>query len=170
MILKREMSAALSLIGRLHDFAERAVDAVANAQLVLEALEVDVRRAALHGVGHDRVDQLDDRRVIDRGRHRRRRDVVVRVLEHLNVAERIGGNVLEQRGHLDVRPFVVLLDEVAERELPGEHREDVVARDELQVIDDRDVARIGHRDGERATVALERQDQVLRREVVRDRA
>jgi hypothetical protein len=45
MILKREISAALSLIGRLHDFAERAVDAVAHAQLVLEALEVDVRCA-----------------------------------------------------------------------------------------------------------------------------
>ena len=59
----------LELQRRLHDFLQRAVDAVAHAQLVLEALEVDVRRAALHGVGEDRVDELDDRRVI----HLRRR-------------------------------------------------------------------------------------------------
>ena len=72
MILKREMSAALSFERRLHDFLQRAVDAVAHAELVLEALEVNVRRAALHGVGEDGVDQLDDRRVVDCGRERRR--------------------------------------------------------------------------------------------------
>src|SRR5215211_2917655 len=60
------------------------------------------------------------------------------------------------------------LDEVAEREFPGENRVDVVTRDELEIVDDRDVARIGHRDGERATVAFERQDQMLRREIARD--
>src|SRR5262245_44758293 len=62
----------------------------------------------------------------------------------------------------------MLLDEVAERELTGEHREDVVARDELEIIDDRDVARIRHRDRERAAVALEGQVQLLRREIVLD--
>ena len=53
----------LELHRRLHHFLQRAVDAIANADLVLEALEVNVRRAALHGVGENRVDQLDDRRV-----------------------------------------------------------------------------------------------------------
>ena len=104
---------------------------------MLEALEVNVRRAALHGVGEDRVDQLDDRRVIDRRGQRRRRDFLFAVLDDLDVAERVGGDVLEQRRHLHVRRFVVLLDEVAERELAGEHREDVVARDELEVLEDR---------------------------------
>ena len=53
MILKREMSAAFIFMRRLHDLLQRAVDAVPDAQLVLEALEMDVRRAALHGVGQD---------------------------------------------------------------------------------------------------------------------
>ena len=43
----------LQLHRRLHDFLQRAVDAVAHAELVLEALEVDVRRAALDGVRED---------------------------------------------------------------------------------------------------------------------
>ena len=53
------------LDGRLHDLLERAVDAVADAQLLLEALEVNVRRAFLERIGHDGVDKLDDRRFVD---------------------------------------------------------------------------------------------------------
>jgi hypothetical protein len=40
----------LHLHGRLHDLAQHAVDAVADPDLLLERLDVDVGRAALHGV------------------------------------------------------------------------------------------------------------------------
>ena len=69
----------LELHRRLHHFLQRAVDAVADADLVLEALEVDVRRAALHRVGEDGVDQLDDRRVFHLRRERRRARLPLRV-------------------------------------------------------------------------------------------
>src|SRR4030095_3755121 len=74
----------LQLGRRLHHFHERAVDAVAYAQLVLEALEMNVRRAALHRVGPDRVDHLHYGRVIDRCRKCDRVDLVL-VLQQLDV-------------------------------------------------------------------------------------
>ena len=62
MTLMREMSAAWNRfncggIGRL---VQDAVNAVADAQLVLRRLEVDVRRAVLVGFPDDLVDELDD--------------------------------------------------------------------------------------------------------------
>ena len=45
---------------------QHAVDAEAHAHLVAVGLEVDVRGAPLDGLGDDRVDELDDRRVVGR--------------------------------------------------------------------------------------------------------
>ena len=49
---------------RLHDVVENAVDAVADAQLLLVGLDVDVARALLNRRHQDDVDQLDDRRFL----------------------------------------------------------------------------------------------------------
>src|SRR2546422_10470869 len=47
------------------------------------------------------------------------------------------------------------------RSLPGDHREYVAARDELDVLDRRDVVRVRDRDREGPPLALEGQDGVL---------
>jgi hypothetical protein len=59
----------------------------------------------------------------------------------------------------------MLLDRVAKRVLAGDDREDVVAGDELEVVDDPEVGRVRHRDGQRPSVLLEGEDEVLRREI-----
>ena len=151
----------LELHRRLHDFLQRAVDAVADADVVLEALEVDVRRAALHRIREDGVDQLDDRRVLHLRLERGRGDVLFLLLEDLDVAFR--RHVVDdahQVGDLTVhRRFVDLLDRALERELAPDDGEDVVARDELEILEHAEVRRVGHRDGERASVPLEREDE-----------
>jgi hypothetical protein len=49
---------------RLEHFAQDAVDAEAHDQAVLERLDVNVGGVVLHRLGEDRVDQLDDRRLV----------------------------------------------------------------------------------------------------------
>ena len=53
----------LELRGHGH-LLQHAVNAVADAEFVLERLEVDVRRAQFDGVGQDLVDEPDDRGVL----------------------------------------------------------------------------------------------------------
>ena len=48
---------------RHRDFVEDAVDAVANAQIVLERLDVDVGRALVDRFANDLVDKFHDGRV-----------------------------------------------------------------------------------------------------------
>ena len=163
----------LELHRRLHHFLQRAVDAVANADLVLEALEVNVRRAALHGVGENGVDQLDDRRVLHLRLERRLRDLLFGLLDDLDVAASLGFELADgvhERRHLRFVASRRTILSISPRSVysPDEHREDVVARDELEILEHAEVRRIGHRDGERATVALERNDEVLLRQIRRD--
>ena len=63
MILMREMIAAAQPRRRRFDLAQHAVDAVADAQLGLGRLEVDVGGAHLDRPRDHRVDQADDRRL-----------------------------------------------------------------------------------------------------------
>ncbi len=116
------MSAGLHLERRLHDLLQRAVDAVPDPQLVLEALEVDVGCAATYCVTQDPVDELDDRRVIDRRRQRCGGRLVVLVLQHFEIAFGLF-DLVEQRLHRAVGRVIVTLDCVAERELAREHRD-----------------------------------------------
>ncbi len=153
----------LELERRLHHFLQRTVDAVAHAQLVLEALEVDVGGAALDRVREDRVDQLDDRRVVDLRRQRGRRDILFLLFHHLDVARL--HELLEEGRHRRIAGIVVLLDHPAERDLARDDREDVVPRDELEILEDPEVRGIGHRHRQRAPFSLEREDEVLGRDV-----
>ena len=61
---RRERVAELA--GRLHDFVQYAVDPVANTELPLVRLDVDVRCQLLDGIGQNQVDELDDGRVLGR--------------------------------------------------------------------------------------------------------
>ena len=66
----RETIAAWNLrtCGGMLASLQHAVDAIADAELVLERLDVDVRRPQLERLGQDLVDELDDRRVLGGGR------------------------------------------------------------------------------------------------------
>ena len=64
MTLMREtISGATRALGLQH-LAQHAVDAEADDEAVLERLDVDVGRVVLDRLRQDRVDQLDDRRLV----------------------------------------------------------------------------------------------------------
>jgi hypothetical protein len=145
----------LHLDRRPHDLHQHAVDAVADADVLLVALEVDVRRPAVHRVGEDAVDQLDHRRLLHRRRQRADRKLLLAVLDDLHV---LGLDLLEQVVDLFVRAaLVLLLDDLAQREVARDHRLDVQAGDELEVVQHPQVRGVGHRHRERAPHPAQRQ-------------
>jgi hypothetical protein len=77
MIFSRLTTAGMDLAALRHDLVEHAVHAVADAHVPLLRLDVDVRGAVADRLADERVDELDDRRVVDDGsmgsRSRRRR-------------------------------------------------------------------------------------------------
>ena len=154
----------LHLDRRLHHFEQRAVDAVAHPDLVLERLDVNVGGAALHRVGEDSVDQLHDRRVVDL---RLGRGFILLLLHDLDVALPQLLHVLEEGLQLLVGRFVVLFDDAAEGVLAGDDREEIEPGDELEIVQDSGVRGVGHRHRQRPALALEREHHVLEREVRR---
>ena len=60
----REMIVGHDLRRDQRGLDEHAVDAVADLHLLLEGLEVDVRGAAVDGLGDDAVHESDDRGVV----------------------------------------------------------------------------------------------------------
>jgi hypothetical protein len=115
---------------------------------VLEALDVDVARAALHRLGEDRVDEPHHRRLVDRPR-RARAAVVLAALQAPRRRPRPRRDLGEEGLHLRLRllvgagGLVVPVDQRAQRVLAGDDREDVVAGDELEVVEDAGVGRVG---------------------------
>ena len=69
---------------------------------------------------------------------------------------------------MDFICFVVLLNRRPHRILTGEHRDDVVARDEFEIVDHPHHGRVGNGHRELAPFPLERQDGVLGREFGRN--
>ncbi len=66
--LQARDEAALEVLGlRAHRLVEHAVDPEPDPHVALPRLDVHVRRAFGDGLGHDRVDELDDGRVLERG-------------------------------------------------------------------------------------------------------
>ena len=61
--------------------------------------------------------------------------------------------------------FVVALDGRAKRVLPRDDGEDVVSGDEFEVVNDTEVGGIGHRDGGRPALPLQRQHRALHRDL-----
>ena len=115
--------------GRL---AQHAVDAEAHAHLAALGLEVDVGGALLDRLGDDRVDELDDRRVlgglVDLGDVR---DLV------LALRDRLRDRVVEP-----AHPPDQCVDVVRR----GDHGAHLVTGHQLQVVEREHVRRIGHRD------------------------
>jgi hypothetical protein len=158
----------LHLDRRAHDLHEHAVDAVADADVLFVALEVDVRGAAVHRVGQDAVDQLDHRRLFHRRRERADGHLLFPVVDDLDV---LLLDLPEQVVDALVGPaLVLLLDDLAQREVARDHRLYVQAGDELQVVQHPQVRGVRHGHGERAPHAAQRQHLVLDGDVVGDQA
>ena len=126
---------------------------------------MDVGGALLDGVEEDEVDELDDRRVggallqvVDVG------DAALVVLD--------GDLVLvEPLHHLVVRGAllgVVLLERLLDGLLAGDDDLDVVAGEELDVVDGVDVRRVAHRHDQRGAGAVHRDALVLLRHFLGD--
>jgi hypothetical protein len=160
--LKREISAAFILVGGPHDLLQHAVDAVADADVLLVALEVDVRRSFLHRVGEDAVDQLHHRRLVHRRGEGDRGHLLLGVRHHLDVVHL---DLLEQIGDALVGLLVLAVDRLLEGEVPRDDGLDVQPGDELEVVDHPQVGGVGHRHRERAPHAAQRQHLVLRRDL-----
>ena len=137
-----------------HDVLQQAVDAEPHQRRGLVVLDVDVGSAELDGVGDDRVDELDDRRV-----HAQQRGFVLLLLLDL----------------LDANGLVELFDEAidhrvwAERlrdqfvQLPrwAEQRRHLSARRPAHALDRFLVERVGHGEPDHATVDFYGQHVVL---------
>src|SRR4051812_19875303 len=147
----------LQLHGRLHRLEEHAVHAVADAEVLLVGLDVDVGGALLDGVEEDEVHELDDRRV--GGALLEVDDVlVVVVVVDLDLA------LFEPLHHLVVRGGlvgVVALQGLLDGLLGGDNDFDVVAGEELDVVDGVDVRRVAHRQDEGVARAVHRNALVL---------
>ena len=128
---------------------------------------MDVGGAALDGVGQDDVDQLDHRRLLDLVLHAGEVEVLL-VVQHLEVAAALL-EVLHDLLELDgVGGAVVAVDGAADGALGGDHRLDLVAGHELDVVHGEDVRRVDHRHGDGGAGLRDRQDRVLARDVGRD--
>ena len=109
--------------------------------------------------------KLDHRRVFDL---RLGGGLFLLLLDDLDIlARRL--HVLEQvLQTLIIGAGIVLFDERAQRVLAGDDREEVEPGDELEIFEEAEIAGIGHGDGERAALALERQHDTLGGHVGRD--
>ena len=112
---------------------EHAVDPEPDPHVALPGLDVHVRRALGDGLGHDRVDELDDGRVLERGF-----EVVLLTFAPLGCLGRQLFDVGIQAGELRDRGFDVCRG--------GDHRLHVAAGDRPDVVERVDVRGIGHRD------------------------
>ena len=66
MTLRRLIRPPWMFLGRRHHLVEHAVDAEPDPHVLLGGLDVDVRGPVADSLGHDRVHELDDRRVLER--------------------------------------------------------------------------------------------------------
>ena len=142
--------------GNFQRLVELAVDAVADARAALRGLNVNVARPFADGVVDHVIDQADDRRL---PRH-------------------VGRGVGDVRDRLDEGhvPLLVSIDNVVDDERlavrqRGDHPPDVLGRrrDDLDFqagqaadfVDQKEVRRLGDRNGERAADAKQREDQIF---------
>ena len=152
----------LELHRRLHDLVEHAVDAVADAERLLVGLDVDVRRVFLIASVRIRFTSLTTGASSDSFasslRRRRRRPGRRRCPSRRSRPSR-------RRGR---RLVVVRVDRALDRVFGRDDRLDVVAGEELDVVEREDVRRIGGREDQRRARAVDRHDRVLDRDLFRD--
>ena len=124
------------MLGRRRHFVERAVHAIADAELGFKGLEMNVAGAVLHGLEHDQVDEANDRRFVGQPFHQRhvvgglyRPDFVGNFLVLAQLFEDVGDvvgvfGVISFDGFFDLRgvrhdQLNVLVDDKAQFVEPG---------------------------------------------------
>ncbi len=153
----------LQLERRRHLVDEHAVDAVADAELLLVGLAVDVARALLDGVEQDHVDEPNNGRILARL-------LELHQVELFALRAELDLFFVEAGHHLFVRGAVLVkaFDGRLDGRFGGDDRLDVEAGQKLDVVDGVEVRRIGHRHDERRSGARDRDDLVLVADVLRD--
>ncbi len=160
---------APELQGQADHLVEVAVDAVADAELLFVGLEVDVRSALLDGVDERRVDEGDDRRLFARGLDLLEGDVILAFLDDVDPAVVGQGDVLDDLLDLEgVGRPIVLVDGVHHPGLGGDDRLDAEPGPEPDVLDDLEVGRVDHRQGQEGPDPVDGHDHVLLGHVGRD--
>ncbi len=164
----RLVMASFNFIGGRHHVLQHAVHAEAHAVFLFVRLHVDVARAALHGVGENQIAELDDRSFF--GRPFQTGQVHFGLFagkfERFVLAGKVFHDLVE---FLDAfRCAVELVDRFADGRLGSDHRLDVEAGHELDIVHREDVGWIGHRDRERGPDAGERHDLVADGRFLRD--
>ena len=140
--------------------AQDAVDAEADAHLVLAGLEVDVGGALPHRLAEDAVDELDHRRVLGADFHVGDLGQLALFGLGLALGDRLADGALQRVEAADQR-FDVLLG--------GDGDAAVERRRDLDVVDREHVGRVGHRHQQRLFVdEADRQRPVAARRVDRD--
>ncbi len=130
---------------------QHAVDAVADLQLLLERLDVDVRRPGLDRAVDEQVHEPDDGRLA--------REVAEVIDVFLVLADERDLRVaLAAARAVASAAAVGLLERFEDVTLAREPRLDLEARRDLEAVDRVVVGGIGHRDGERAVRLRERHD------------
>jgi len=140
MTLMRELIAEWGLLGLADHVVEHAIDAVADDELLLERLDVDVGGLFLHGPEEQRIDELDHRGVV----FGRLQDVH-RTFEVHRLFEFAFDRVDQARSIALVDPVDRVLDPHARRN----DRPDVAAGEGAQIIQRRFVERVAHGKDER---------------------
>ena len=144
---------------------QHAVDAVPDAQRVLERLEVNVRRFGAERVLDDEVDEPDDRGL--KGHVSQVADVLVSFARRAGVLHALH-DPLQWRGRR-VRPF----DRLEDPFRGGDGDLDLHGEAQSQVVEEQQIRRIRGRDRERVALDRDRADavlaEVLRRQVLQDR-
>ena len=147
---------------RCHHLVENTVDAVANAKLFLVRLDVDIGSVSLDGVGENDVDQAHDRCVF--GRFFERSEIELFFLfQNLEIGiDDVLFQVVHHLLQLDgVGRTVIAIDGSTKRRLGSDHRLDVVAGHELDVVHREDVGWIDHRESDLGTGLRYWKDRVL---------
>ena len=141
--------------------AQHAVDAVADHDVLLARLDVDIAGALLDRLEHQRVDPADDRRLV----------VGVEDVDELlglaNSSVSSSFFALLELGAAAQPRRRRLVDELDDRVGGGDHRLDRRVEQHRDVVEDVDRGRIGDRDHAAVVVAAERQHPVLLGEVDR---
>ena len=145
---------------------QHAIDAVPDAQRVLERLEVNVRRLGAKRVLDDEVDEADDRGL--KGHVAQVADVLVSLARRAGILHALH-DPLQGRGRPRVRPF----DRLEDPFRGGDGDLDLHGEAQSQVVEEQQIRRIRGRDRERVALDRDRADavlaEVLRRQVLQDR-
>ncbi len=148
MSFRRSTSAGAIFAVGLGLQVQHAVDAKAHVQVLLLRLDVDVGRAYLGGVFEQRLQQLDDRRVLER-------DIRAQRCAEVGLRLRQLGGQLEREGADLLRAPVQAVDARHQLRLADDREADLALEQPRQLVVGGEIGRIGETDAQRAGTLVE---------------